>query len=364
MAAPLLLPLNADLTAFSTFFCIDGREFAFDVLGVPPPEEMGSTSLRDAKLQCDSEVRMLLRGFENVVQQRLRQCTDLATFVLELKDIIESIVCVQPKASLPKANFCAHIFSELDTLGWEHLARVGQNLCSMHLQIFDEAGREHILEDMPCVIDLEWNDGMGLKHVLDLYKQAICRYQGFWTVMEDIDKKVWVMEPEHPSKANKFRRIALGGHCSLSITVDPLAPHSIPECRFLGSDTIIAPLRKRMNCNIKKWKTNRLLLANLEDVLEMTFPSPQDTVHEDISSDCGICYAFRLSDGKAANSECKQEGSIPDRACDNATCGRPFHTTCLVEWLRSITTTRQSFDVLFGNCPYCTHPIAVKAALI
>lgn len=28
--------------------------------------------------------------------------------------------------------------------------------------------------------------------------------------MEDIDKHVWVMEPEHPSRSNCFRRIALG----------------------------------------------------------------------------------------------------------------------------------------------------------
>ena len=48
---------------------------------------------------------------------------------------------------------------------------------------------------------------------------------------------------------------------------------------------------------------------------------------------------FDLDDGRSKDA-CK-EGSIPDRVCDNGNCGRPFHTNCLVEWLRSITTTRQ-----------------------
>lgn len=43
-----------------------------------------------------------------------------------------------------------------------------------------------------------------------LFLQAVDKYQDFWAVMEDIDKKVWVMEPEHPSRADTSRRIALG----------------------------------------------------------------------------------------------------------------------------------------------------------
>jgi E3 ubiquitin-protein ligase FANCL len=36
-----------------------------------------------------------------------------------------------------------------------------------------------------------------------------------------------------------------------------------------------------------------------------------------------------------------KEGLVPDRVCDNGSCGRPFHSACLVEWLRAIPTTRQ-----------------------
>lgn len=371
-----LLPLNADLTAFYTSFFVHGKEFTFTFCDVPPPLDSRKSSLKNVKIQCDSEIRNLLAGYDAVIKQRLIDSMDLSTFILELKDILESIKFAYPEGSLPPAKFYESLFNEMDSIGWNNLAWVGEDLNQLHLRIFDEAGREHIVEvtlpagypkvrpiasaDLPRTVEFEWQEGANIKFLLQQYKEVIQRYQDFWAVMEDLDKKFWIMEPEHPSRANIFRRIALGGHRSLSLTVDPSAPRSIPECRFFGSDMAVAPLRKKLNNNIRKWNMDRYLTDNLMEVLEMSFPSRQDTAHEDISVGCGICYAFRLSDDDPTNNNFGKEGSIPDRACDNGNCGKPFHTNCLVEWLRSITTTRQSFDVLFGSCPYCSHPIAVK----
>ena len=55
-------------------------------------------------------------------------------------------------------------------------------------------------------------------------------------------------------------------------------------------------------------------------------------------------------------------GEAPDVNCDNANCGKPFHRRCLVEWLNADTSTRQSFNTLFGACPYCSAPITVKVS--
>jgi len=59
------------------------------------------------------------------------------------------------------------------------------------------------------------------------------------------------------------------------------------------------------------------------------------------NADCGICYAHLLAD------------EAPSKFCDNVKCAQPFHSNCLVEWLRSTPNTRQSFNTLFGTCPYC-----------
>ncbi|KAL2650994.1 hypothetical protein R1flu_019122 [Riccia fluitans] len=370
---PILLPLNYDFSAFHVLLPLQGKEFSFSIHNVPKGEEF----LRNAKLECNEELRSILRGVEHLVQERLNQSVDLHTFVLELKDVLERILRTQSLHSLPKPAFYADLCSNLDAVGWEHLVWLADDLSSLHFRVFDSAGREHILlidlppgfpdvqptasANLPVPVDLRSLHGASLKDIVSQYETAIERYQEFWKVMEDVDSRVWVMEPDHPSRADVFRRIALGGHCSLSILVDPLSPRSVPECRFFGSDAFVSPLRKLLNSGLRKWDQSRLLIANLEAVLELTFPSAQDTDNEDMSADCGICYAYRAQDDPASPNMGAQKGSIPDRVCDNANCARPFHSTCLLEWLRSITTTRQSFDVLFGHCPYCSHPIAVKS---
>lgn len=41
-----------------------------------------------------------------------------------------------------------------------------------------------------------------------------------------------------------------------------------------------------------------LVRENLEAVLGLTFPSPQDADRDDVSAECIICYSFRLLVGK------------------------------------------------------------------
>ena len=126
------------------------------------------------------------------------------------------------------------------------------------------------------------------------------------------------------------------------------------------------------------------LRRNLERLLEVTLlPPPTSTAAGDAASghvgvECAICYAYDL------------DGEPPGKACDNPKCAQPFHTACLCEvrffffrsphprcagrrrpalharpdsargrarvhrqWLRALPTTRQSFQTLFGACPYC-----------
>ena len=52
-------------------------------------------------------------------------------------------------------------------------------------------------------------------------------------------------------------------------------------------------------------------------------------------------------------------GETPDASCPNPQCARPYHARCLREWLLSVSTSRKSFGVIFGECPYCSSPITV-----
>jgi hypothetical protein len=96
-----VLPLNAQLTAFQVFLPVQGKEYEFGLHNVPSPEEAGKVSLRNAKLDCKLELRMLLEGFEHVLQERMKQSLDVATFVEEFKDILVALLNAHFVLSLP-----------------------------------------------------------------------------------------------------------------------------------------------------------------------------------------------------------------------------------------------------------------------
>ena len=37
----------------------------------------------------------------------------------------------------------------------------------------------------------------------------------FWEVLDEIDRRTWVLEPERPSRADTMRRIAIGTHTTV-----------------------------------------------------------------------------------------------------------------------------------------------------
>ena len=101
---------------------------------------------------------------------------------------------------------------------------------------------------------------------------------------------------------------------------------------------------------MSEWRHGRSARLNLEAVLKIQFPRPQEATAADAEQyavECAICYSYHL------------DGAVPECACDG--CSKPYHKACLAEWLRGLATTQQSFNRLFGECPFCTHPIAVEA---
>ncbi|KAG1366685.1 putative E3 ubiquitin-protein ligase FANCL [Cocos nucifera] len=188
--------------------------------------------------------------------------------------------------------------------------------------------------DVPYICEIEWSKSSKLKNIVQQFREHLQKLQEFWSIMEDIDRNLWVLDPKQPSLATSYRQICL--------------------------DSIIDLLRKNWRKNGRKWTKDKPFHENLATLLETTLPRPHAVSNKnDEQVDCGICYAryLPLDDEFGDNS-----GSAPDYTCENLSCSRAFHTVCLRDWLRSITTTRQSFDVLFGNCPYCSEPVAVKVS--
>lgn len=203
--------------------------------------------------------------------------------------------------------------------------------------------------DLPTAQEaVRWDPARStLRDVLMQFERGLARYQEFWDVLDEVDARCQVLEPENPTRGATLRRISLGSHCSVQIEVDPDHPRAMPELRFMGSDTKTAPLKRLLNKNMRRWNQQAGLPVNLEALLELPLPAKEKTAPEQAQAECGICYSHTL------------DGQLPSKSCDNPKCNQPFHSVCLIEWLRTLPNTRQSFNTLFGTCPYCSEALSI-----
>ncbi|KAF9362995.1 hypothetical protein BGX34_005094 [Mortierella sp. NVP85] len=308
---------------------------------------------------------------------------NMESFLIELVDIMEAILSngnAEIEQERP-VSYWANVTEQLDALGWDKAAHLSEDLSRVQIELYDTSQRKHVLTvsfppgypAVPLALEplevpecdtgqrslsqqaaaeaLSWNQESGLGAVIQQAQMQLDLFKDFWDVMQDIDERTWVIDPEKPTRADRMRRCALGNHCSLQITIDPLSPRCMPDTRLFGPTASIEPMRTKLYHNAGLWDENRMPRENLEVLLELPngFPSPVTVTKDEMNIECGICYSFRF------------DGHIPDQLCSHSKCQQPFHRVCLYEWLRSIPTTRQSFNTLFGACPYCSETITTTA---
>uniref|UniRef100_A0A4W2EJZ2 FA complementation group L n=1 Tax=Bos indicus x Bos taurus TaxID=30522 RepID=A0A4W2EJZ2_BOBOX len=328
---PLFLPQNRSKTVYEGFISAQGRDFHLRLL---LPKDL---QLRNARLLCSWQLKTALNGYHHIVQQRMQQSPDLVSFMMELKMVLEAALKnkKEPYVLPSPPKFYSSLIGEIRTLGWDKLVFVDPCFSTIKLKA-DVSGREHLItvklkakypaESPDCVVDfpvpfsVSWTPQSSLISIYTQFLAALESLKTFWDVMDEIDEKTWVLEPEKPTRSATARRIVL----------------------------VVKPLGIRLSRNIHLWDPENSLLQNLKDVLEIDFPARAILEKSDFSMDCGICYAYQL------------DGAIPDQVCDNSQCGQSFHYICLYEWLRGLLTSRQSFNIIFGECPYCSKPITLK----
>ncbi|CAN1191376.1 E3 ubiquitin-protein ligase FANCL, partial [Linum perenne] len=272
------------------------------------------------------------------------------------------------------SSFCSKVYSEIEEIGWEHLVNFSGDLTFLSFRIVDKNQRVHVVgiqldetypksapsvsADVPYVFNVKWSMNSRLKDLMLQFSNHFEKLEEFWSTLEDIDNSLYVVNAEQSSRSMPFRQIDTGNDCFIMLSIDPRDPKSLPECRFLGSGHNVDHLQKLWQTNSKKWKKESRYADNLASIFETGLPTRQEVGKNDQQqAECGICYTHRLPIDDELGS---MSGSATDYMCENANCSRAFHSVCLGDWLRSITTTRQSFDVLFGNCPYCSDPVAIK----
>lgn len=236
-----------------------------------------------------------------------------------------------------------------------------------------------------------WDDDK--QHVLPeiqrRFQQGIDMYQPLFNELDELDANLWILEPSLPARRSIIeRRIALlEGGASLVIVLDPEKPRAVPSLvRFVGltaaamkaaqpekgdkavdwsmSFSEFVAEGENEGSSDKHWSETRSVQENLEVWFGAPLPSRLSTVKGDFLVECGICYTHRLpaEDTMADDDTPSEEGALPDVKCSNATCNKHYHDACLFEWLHSLPTAKNSFDRIFGSCPYCCETVSVSTA--
>lgn len=209
---------------------------------------------------------------------------------------------------------------------------------------FPEVPPQCSSEDLPQALDLShWTPLSTLQDVYELFLEQMEHSGPVLAQLNEFDGQTWVLEKSHFS-----RRVVISPLVSVQIALDPLDPNCLeetPSLRFLGPDIKVQEYMERLAERKHLFDPERNMLANLEKILELEFPHPEEIEKEDFKIECCICFSHHLG------------SALPDLRCPFPKCHRAFHVECLYEWLRGTCDNKTMHNFIHGSCPYCHNSI-------
>jgi hypothetical protein len=95
--------------------------------------------------------------------------------------------------------------------------------------------------------------------MLNEFEKELTHFQMFWNILDEIDKKVWVLSPKDPNRAVKRRLFALGSDLFIQVILNPLHPCGVPDVKFVGSDHTVEEKHRKFSCAMDGWSVIKLL---------------------------------------------------------------------------------------------------------
>lgn len=358
---PLLLPMNEGCTEYKGFLKILDEDFFvhFSVGDIQNSETYS--------ISGDWDLQQLVMSSGKNFDELFSKCKSPSHFLMEFCNLLEIVLQSRRKNHTfdPTPDVFSRIMADVERCGWENLEEVSASGDEIHLKHVDRRKKTHLLKlrfsetfpideprvecDLPAPFEFHWNNEQTLRAVYNKFKAEVERLQEFWETMDDLDANCWVLDPVNARHSDCYRRIALGKNVSVAVVVNPKTPKVLPKLEFCGPHNVVSAHEESVEANSTKWNCGESMSANLMLLLGMELPS-RNCVDppEDVDCTCGICYSYFL------------EGHIPDTLCQNSHCSKPFHQACLAEWMRSLPSIRQNFDMFFGECPYCSEPMSCR----
>ncbi|KAI8063164.1 WD-repeat region-domain-containing protein [Gongronella butleri] len=372
-AFPYMAPADERGLLYRGFITLLGQEH---YLEVQLPSRQQSFALYGSP-----ELKALLQPHEKALETRLAQSQDIAWCLNDLKSLLEQgekdkIATTSDREATKgvSAQKWKQVYSELSVIGFDKVHEMSDALDAFVFRYTDEKGRAHDIQarltamyplhppvmtlDLPATATIGQllasassdasNDASMLlvARLQDAYVQ-IEQLSAFFDAMDDVDAHARVLAPVPVKRADVWRRLALGNHCSVQVHVDPSHPTARPaQTQFFGHEKHLKPFQTAWSAYT--WNPDASLFANLSAALptivssSANAPGGRRTDEQDEMA-CAICFAYTLAGSN----------DVPTEICNNPHCNRGFHSSCIVEWLQSNPGTTMSFNILFGQCPYC-----------
>ena len=232
-------------------------------------------------------------------------------------------------------------------------------------------------------------NGKMLVNCFQEFVHIVQSLQAFWNEMDDLTQHcIIVLEAKETSNLKRHSTshciIKLNESAQMLLNLDVHRPRDLPSSyEFIDiGDTVGGATRfaSRFQGNLKsgRWSNNSPIRENLERCLEVSLPS-LETADTEVANtkgsnclgselhvcpgqdgngnECGICYTRELlpddEDGGGG-----EPPEFPSITCEHQSCGRGYHRSCLQEWLESLSSSRVTFDIVVGQCPYCQQPLS------
>jgi E3 ubiquitin-protein ligase FANCL len=312
------------------------------------------------RFSIDPRGALVLANSKSIVLRRLHSATSAVQFFTELASLLRSALATSPVNGLDvedvlKINI-SDIVSEIEEIGWEKISAMAPDFSSIDIQgcvtvalpSFEASFR------LPSAVP-NWTPVRRqhrLKQIMDKYIELSAQFAPYEEELRMLRERC----PVHGSDG----RIALSDSVSVLLDIDPRRPRTLPAIRFLGSDANIRPFRMLLTSRVGQvWSLEMPIWKNLERVfnidcsaLKAKFTTMDELQNDSDENECAICYGGPTTQGL---------GPL-DTRCENRQCAKRFHHQCLLEYVQSAPGARQSFDVYYGECPYCTQSIHVKSS--
>ena len=373
---------------------INGLEPLYS-FSVGPAFDKGPNMVVCSTLSFDNELMNLLKPLINKkwFSEMFQGFKDLDTLTTDLQRVAQDLTDqkrrqMKDESAIADAesitDHTVDLMRDIVAVGWGNIVDIAETMEKISMKVEDHRGRLHmfdvgisssypasaptVIAELPTPVVVDWEQGSNLSTILNAVKKQIDRYAEYFDVMSNIDDTCWVLEPMKPTFTVSKRRIVIDKTCSVLLDINPEQPLDFCQMRFMGPPDKMRELQNTMSRSMHLWRAggeNRSIRDRLEELLEVTLPSPKPRKDgnkraragsldddENYCTECGICYSFMESEG--------DQNLAPDQVCPKESCQRVFHYRCLYAWLQNVPSSRSSFGSLFGHCPYCNEWLSVS----